>query len=431
MNIAVIISIAAILAFAVYFIYNNGHSKEYLLFVVYALPVMDLKVTPFEYGGLSVFDIITLTSLIILVKDFFQSFNFSRYYFLLFGVFMFTLILSSLASDFAVRSLFSLISVVTPFIYARFLIREILDDTEFIKEIFKGLRFAGYVALAFIFIQLFIGTDFTFYETLNQNVAGGTDTRYPGYFMDSQMNSIFLAMISFIWLLNFKSYSKITSSQLIFFSMIIGGLLLAGSRSAFLGFSGAMIFLIIFLKGNFRFYILRYTALAALVLFLASGTINTFQRFNTIDNAYDFRSNIWEGAYDIFKENPVLGIGMNNYQDYVKMHAQDQSLLLENNEIFYLDQPENGYLKLLTEWGILSFILLIVMLSLPLINMFYYFIKGYEVRWAILMSAPIVCWFISFMSLYTLSDSRIVILLCTAIVMVMVFSQKHIIFEET
>lgn len=430
MNISLLLAIATLLGFSIYFFYRNGQVRSYLLYVAYLLPFMDLKIVPFDFGGLTVFDCIALATLLLIPKAIFRKLNFLNYYFILFVLFLAALVFSSIASEFPSRALFSLLTVVTPFIYARLLIIEISNDTGFIKELFGGLKFAGYTALVFILMQVAFGTGFTFYDTLNQNVMGEDASRYPGYFMDSQINGIFIAMLSFVWLLHFKNIAKINLTQLILFSFMIAGLLLAGSRSAIIGFGGAMVFLVIFMRGNLRYYILRFTVMGAMFLFFASGTINTFKRFKQIDNSYDFRINIWEGAVDIFKDHPVLGIGMNNYQDYVKEHAQDQSLMLDDNEIFYLDQPENGYLKLLTEWGIIAFAILMLMIITPVVRMFMHYFRGYDVRMATLFVAPILCWFISFMSIYTLSDSRIVMLLCTTLVLTIVFTEKEISFNE-
>ncbi len=431
MNLSLLLGVVTLLGFVIYFFFKNGNARSYLLYVAYLLPLMSQKLVPFDFGGLTVFDIISLSTLFLAPKAIFRQLDFLNYYFVLFVLFLAVLVISSIASDFPSRALFSLLTTVTPFIYARLLMLEIINDTGFIKELFGGLKFAGYTALAFILIQVAFGNGFTFYDTLNQNVTDSDSQRYPGYFMDSQINGIFLAMLSFVCLLNFKNIGKITSTQLILFTFIIAGVILAGSRSAIIGFGAALVFLIIFLRGDLRYYILRFAVLGATLLFFVSGTISTFKRFKQIDNSYDFRANIWEGAVDIFQDHPVLGIGMNNYQDYVKLHAQDQSLMLDNNEILYLDAPENGYLKLLTEWGIIAFSILMLIIITPVFRMFLHYFRGYDVRIATLFVAPILCCFLSFMSVYTLSDNRVVLVLTTALVLTIVSTEKQINFDES
>jgi len=54
-------------------------------------------------------------------------------------------------------------------------------------------------------MQMIVGLRFTFYPDLNPNVTTDDGIRYPGFFMDSQMNSQFLGMLSFLFLINFRN----------------------------------------------------------------------------------------------------------------------------------------------------------------------------------------------------------------------------------
>ncbi len=427
MNIEFFFALLALAGFLIGFFYTRGRpSGFYLLYSVYVLPLMDLKLTPFDYGALKVFDIISIMALIMLPSLFFKAQKISNYYIGLVVVFTVTLLLGSIASDHTMRSLLSLFSILSPFIYAGFLMHEIAFNAGFSKSLFRGLKCSGYVALTFIVIQVIAGPQFSFYDILNQNVTGEGSIRYPGFFMDAQLNGIFLIMLSFFWLLNFRHFNKLTFNQLFLFALVNGGALLSGSRSPMLGLGLSVIFLMIVLRGELRSRLLTLSALGTIVLFsLAVGT-NMLKRFNELDDAYSFRSNIWKGAFDIFKEYPYLGIGTNNYQDYVEKNAQEEMITYFNNETLYLDQPESGYLKLMTEWGVISFSILMFMIIAPLLHMIFRFMKGYDVKTAPLMAAPVICWFISFISLYTLSDRRIALLLCISLVMLSVLNTKQI-----
>lgn len=431
MSLSFLLGLAAIFGFGVYFFYKNGRARYYLLFVVYLLPLMNIKVVPFDYGGFTVFDMITIATVFIIPRAIFSRIKFLSGYTVIFTLFLIALILSSMASAYPSRSLFTLTTVITPFIYGSVLIREVIKDTNFMKEIVNGLRVTCSVALVFIFMQVLVGpSNFTFLEMLNQNVLGEGNIRYPGFFMDAQINGIFLAMVSFFCLFNFRKFGNIQYSQILLFSLVLVGLLLTGSRSAFIGFAGGIVLLIFFMKGNLRFHIVRYVALAGVLLFFSAGTINTFDRFQSIDKSYDFRANIWEGALDIFKEQPIFGIGMNNYKDYVRVHAQDQSILMDNNEVLYLDAPENGYLKYLVEWGIIAFIMFVLIILLPLFKLMSYYIRGFDVKMALLAAAPVIALSISNISVYAFADSRIIILLATALALVIVSTEYKISFNE-
>lgn len=431
MNLGLLLGYLAIAFFLPYFFFKNGISKYYLLYIVYLFPLMDLKVVPFDYGNFKVFDLVTILALLVSPRILIHKFKWNNANFLLFVIFIVMLVLSSLASDFPKRAILSLVTVCTPFLFAAILYHEISSDTSFARDFIKGLKFTGILALAFIGIQLLIGVKFTFYDMLNQNVWGGPSIRYPGFFMDSQINGIFIAMISPVWLINFDNPGKLTLRHLAGFSLMLGGLILAGSRSPMIGVAASTAFMIFLLRGNLRFQLVRYVALGACFAILLSATTNSFERFTTLDRSLDIRQNIWDGAFDIFKQHPTLGIGMNNYKDYVMKHAQDQSIMLDDNEILYLDAPENGYLKLMVEWGVIAFSLLMIIVSLPLFKLINYYVRGYDVRLATIFGGSIICWFISSMSVHTLSDSRIAILLSLFIVMTTLFTEKEIKFSST
>lgn len=430
MNTSILLAGATILVFLFYFFYKNGNARYYLLFVIYVLPLMELKVTPFDLGNLHVFDIITLFTFFLIPKALFGGLRFLHFYFILFSLFVSSLLASSILSDSPGRSILSLFGVVTPFIFAKFLFNEIKKDTDLIKVIITGLKLSCFIALTFMALQFFTDARFTFYDSLNQNVMGDEEVRYPGFFMDSQLNGIFLGMISFIWLLNFTRPNTLSVSNLLGFTIVLAGVIFTGSRSPMLGVLSALFFLVIFFSGKSRLRLLQYSFFGIIVVFIAVSTSGVFNRFKTLDDSYDFRQNIWQGAYNIFEEHPMFGIGTNNYKDYVTKHSQDQYLLLDHDEILYLDQPENTYLKLLVEWGAIAFVFLFVILLTVLFNFFFYPYKRIYNQKVSIFVAVILCWLISSMSVYTLGDSRIIILLVTTLVLTAFNTKKEIAFND-
>jgi O-antigen ligase len=334
------------------------------------------------------------------------------------------LFLGSLASEFAIKSIISILNVIPPFIFIRLLLKELSENKYFFEKFILQLKIACLVAIAFIFIQILVGVEFSFYKDLNQNVFDNGKIRYPGFFMDSQMSGLFLAMLGYLFLLNVKKANHPTIKNYLYFGFIIVAIILAGSRSAILGFGAGLLFLIIFVGGNFRTTALVYGILIGAVILYFADSFVLFKRFGGIDESINFRSSIWDGAYEIFKKNYVLGIGINNYQAYAKLHSQDQFLLVDNDEYMFLDSPENGYLTFLTEFGLFASIVLFLLILSPVINVFYHFIKGKKVTVSFFFIAPIVCWLLSFTSLYTLSDSRIIIVLCSYIAFNIAYASK-------
>ena len=204
MNLSIILAGLAIILFFIYFFYTGATRSSYLLFVVMFLPLMDLGVTPAAFGGLSVFDAISFISAFLCYKDILHVSKKTNAYLYLFLIFLVFLVLGSMASEFVSKSLFNILGVIPPFIFVRLLLKEMEANQFFLKKIIQYLKIACFIAIGFIGVQMLLGLDFTFYTSLNQNVMDGGKIRYPGFFADSQMSGVFLAMMSFFFFTEFK-----------------------------------------------------------------------------------------------------------------------------------------------------------------------------------------------------------------------------------
>jgi O-antigen ligase len=336
------------------------------------------------------------------------------------------LFFGSMASQFPFQSIYGVLKAIPPFIFARSLIMELTKNEDFLSKIIMALKIACLTGVFFIVMQMTIGLDFTFYEALNSNVSGEGQLRYPGFFPDSQFSGVYLSMLSFLFLLNLKDPKKPTVVNYVSFGLVVLAIILAGSRSAMLGFGAGLFLLIVFVGGRFRITAILFGTAVAVVVGIFANSFVIFRRFGEMDDSISFRQTIWRGAYDIFKDNYLLGIGVSNYRAYVSLHAQDQFLMLENEQLVYLDQPENGYLKLLVEFGLLGFITLFAIVLGPIIKLFITFLQGRKkVISGFFFVAPLICLFLSFSSLYTLSDSRIVILLCCFVAFLITYPSDY------
>ena len=111
-----------------------------------------------------------------------------------------------------------------------------------------------------------------------------------------------------------------------------------------------------------------------------------------------------------------MGVGVNNYREYAKLHAQDQFILVDDNEIMFLDFPENGYLKIMVEFGLFAALILLFLLIGPIISLFNNYFKGRQVVLGLFFFAPVVAWFVSMSTVYNLGDSKLVVVLASYIV---------------
>jgi len=413
MSILIILASLVLGSFCLYFFQKKCSREGYLLFVVYTLPLQSLGVTPEAFGSLKVFDVLAYFSFVFFIKDFMLVSKKNRIYSNLFGLLILFLLAGSLNSEFEKHSLWALLSVFPIFIYSRLLIRELAINPELQRKMIRGFLIAFFIGAFFMIMQMFFGIQFTFYQDLNPNITTDEGIRYPGFFGDAQLNALFLAMVSFLLLINNRAINRPNLLNFVLFGIGMTAVLISGGRSAFLGICVGLFFLMIFFGGRVRsFLLIGALACISIIPFLKNSVI-LIQRLENIGESYEFRSYIWKEAYEICKEHPMLGIGIGNYRDYVGRYSADQYYVLQDNSILLLDQPESGYLKVATETGIFGFIIVLLFILVPVGKAIYSQLTGNKNHLSLLFIAAILCWLVSFNSLYTLSDRRIVILLAT------------------
>jgi len=426
----VALTAAAVLVFVVCILFSKQPRRTFLLFMVYAMPVIDLKVTPWQFGSLTVFDALCYVMLFLRYKDFLTIYKPNRFYFGGFCTLVFLLLLGSLTSSFITNSLLSLLSVFPVFIYARLLMVECIQDGSFLNKMIGALKIACGLSIVFLAAQLVVGLDLRFYTELNQNTMDSNGIRYPSYFHDSQKYAQFLAMLSFLFLINNKNIQRPTFMNAVLFLLVAVAMFLTGGRSAFLGLSAGMLFLLLFAGMQYKKYIIVGCLAGGIVIAFFSQSLILFHREDDINNSLDFRSAIWREAYEIYRSHPALGIGIGNYQNYVTRYSQDQYLVLED-EIIFLDQPENGYLKILTEFGGPAFLVVFALIIGTVAGGLRAWVKRQTDGRVLLFIAPIICWLVSFVSLYSITDRRNqIVLVCLCTFLIYLSNRSKIVDEE-
>ena len=79
-------------------------------------------------------------------------------------------------------------------------------------------------------------------------------------------------------------------------------------------------------------------------------------------NSTGSRFEMWQAAWLIFKDNPVVGVGWGNYTDKA-MELVEQGIL--NKEIAEFSHPHNQFMSALAKGGLLAFIALILLFIFP------------------------------------------------------------------
>jgi len=425
----------AVILFLINLFYNGSSVRSCLLFILTLLPLMDIKLTPEAWGGIKVFDLISVYCLIFCIKDFLRTTQKERnhYYLFLFIALSIATLISGLASEFPEKTYINLLKTFPIFIFGRFFINECLRDPSFHAKAINAIKGSYIAALCFLAIQIAVGLKFTFYSSLNSNTydADLNLTRYPGIFYDSQGHTQYLAMGSFLFLYVKEGLSRkiVLLNYLIFFLAIVG-MTMAGGRAAFGGFAIGLFVVIVMAGKQYRIYGAIIAILGTIIYTMVLPHSGVFDRTENLSEDYLFRQNLWNKAFEIAKKNPYLGIGTENYQSYVMRHSQDQYLEVEDGQLMYFDQPENGYLKILVELGFIGFGIFMLLILTPLFKGFIYHIKGIFDKKVILIMAGLISWAVAFNTVYSLWDYRIMIMVASLMVLIIAYPKKEYLIYE-
>jgi O-antigen ligase len=240
--------------------------------------------------------------------------------------------------------------------------------------------------------------------------------RYPSFFQDPQKYAQFLSATSFLFLIKDKKTNHLPIINILFICLSLLALLFTGGRAGLLGWCVGFLIFLVFSNSQFKIVSIIVVLLLSVVVYYFSESFSMFQR-SSVGDAFDFRVSIWQDAINIFNQHPFFGIGIGNYSNYVTVHNPDQ-FWISDNRITYFTHPESGYLKFLTEFGIVGFILVITFILFPIFLSFNYFRKSKDINVILIISA-ISSWLVGFYTVYSFDDSRIriliVILICLLI----------------
>jgi len=189
-----------------------------------------------------------------------------------------------------------------------------------------------------------------------------------------------------ISLLVFFLKSKKMKTRLLYAVLLllnIVGLFLTKSRSGYLGFAVAIVFVIWFhFKSIKKFFITIgiFIAAALPMLFLTDSIkrllqVRAAESFTTVVRLF-----IWEKAWYLFSQSPLFGIGFGRFNDIfnidrglfdlgrLKGIPGVVELYMKSNFYYDAAHAHNSYLQFLTETGIIGFILLMVFWILAMIK---------------------------------------------------------------
>lgn len=415
LSIAQILGILAFLSFFGIMFTARGKDKNqlYIKYILLAYPLIAIYVIPGALG-LNSFHLSSYLFLIFFYKRKRNELNKGSLYMFLFG----TIVFAGIAGCFNAVTLTAdttraIIEFFATFIFAKILIDECLADPDFFMQVVGCLKTAVLISLGFLAIQFVVGVEFSLSKTQNPNVLQEAATRYPSFFQDPQKYAQFLAAGSFLFLIKEPNEVKLPVKNYIFLVLTLISILYTGGRGGFGGWVLGFSLIVIFGNALYKIYAVLVAGAMFVVIYNFSDSFAVFNRTDKVSESYEFRFGIWKDAYGIFLDNPLFGIAPGNYANYVSVHNPDQFWMFDN-EVTYYDHPESGYLKLLTEYGGVGFVAIMLMIILPMVFSLINYLKLRDTSFLLLISA-ILSWMVGFYTVYSLGDIRIQVLIVTVI----------------
>lgn len=422
------VAVVMLFIYAMLFVKENPN-RTYLKFVFIAFPFLGIDLMP-SFISTTLFVFITYVFSLFFYKRSAIKYAGSSTYLLLF-----LFLLSSigiglfLSPDLSKDSITDFVQLLAVFFFAKVLIDEIKLDIGFRTSIFNCMKITLIFSFLFLALQFIIGPSFSFAKTQNINVAGGMSIRYPSFFQDPQKYAQYLSASSFLMLL-LPGKSKGTTSSLGLFlcalSMI--ALLFTGGRAGLGGWLIGLLIVIVLGNAQYRAAIISVCILVSIFIFNFSDAIPIFNRADLADS-YAFRYAIWQDAFAIFLDHPFFGIGMGNYANYVSIHNPDQ-YWISDNDVTFFDHPESGYLKLLTEFGLIGFLAVMLFIIKPIFTGIVLYFKTKDLSLLILVSA-LFTWLIGFYTVYSFGDIRIKLLIISVVCMLIASSKNTLQTDKT
>lgn len=409
----ILASLVVAMFFALMFFAAGDRNKIYIKYILLAFPFVAIDLFPRNIST-TIFDFITLVFVLFFYKPKTVAFKDGKTYFYLF-VFLTIVAIAGVfnAERVSKDTAVAFLQYMTTFCFAKILTDECLSDHTFFFSVVNVLKITLVVSLLFLVCQFLFSPSFSFERSPNNNVLGGSSIRYPSFFQDPQKYAQFLSVSSLLLLVKKDDAVRVSFFNLLLLLASIVAMMFTGGRAGFGGWCLGGLILLLFGGRQLRLAIIVSGVLLYIMAYNYAESFVVFSRLTSLNDDYELRFSIWKDAYGIFRDNPVLGIGIGNYAKYVSIHNPDQFWIADNN-FAYFDHPESGYLKFLTEFGLPGFVTILALIVFPVIKAFRLFSKTGN-RNILVVIAALASWMVGFYTLYSFDDTRIRVLIITVI----------------
>jgi len=203
----------------------------------------------------------------------------------------------------------------------------------------------------------------------------------PSPFMFWIDYSVFMAFTSLLLLNRIFSKNYTFKEKIMFvffFTTVTGNLFLAIGRTGQVAFIAGVLVLMI-MRYRFTFKSIFMTILTlGIILTTAYSISNTFKMRTNVaiediknisnmnfEGSWGIRVAYWITSYHIFKEHPVIGVGVGDFQDETKKLLQSDNypyLNSETKEFMSNHHPHNQFLLVAMQMGVVGLVLFIYMI---------------------------------------------------------------------
>lgn len=304
--------------------------------------------------------------------------------------------------------------------YYSILVVAFIQRPEVLRKTIWMLLFAGILMGSISLYQYATGTTSNVYWGFGQSITSDTGTGYRvgGAVGDPNYYAMIMAVLVPIAFDRFWNAKSILLRFFAGWSLIVCVLsvLYTYSRGGFLALSiGAVIMAVryklrllpalvggVFLVVIYQFLPANYTErLSTLLYFIPQSTEQQL-----VDRSIRGRTSANLVAWEMFKDNPLTGVGMSNYENQYFAYARPLGIALSSE----VEQPHNLYLQILAERGMLGLVTFLVILYFTFRNLHrteVYLLQNNNPDLAGMTSSIITCLIIYLLASTFLHDSYI------------------------
>lgn len=323
--------------------------------------------------------VLTISSIYFLICAFiYKEFKlFRNKFFKIFLFFYFICILSSLLSEYKIHSLKSSLPYIRFGLFFLLVHFYFIKDKNFLKNLYFVMISSYLILIIDGFYQFFFGNNLFGYPIIHDRVSS--------FFKDELVLGSYISRFLPL-LIGISIYTEIVFKKryvllnyFIFFSSIVLTYI-SGERTAF--------FFIILICFYYLFFWQRISRSLLLVSLMSLLIIIVITYFNSdikkrmidltadqlsIDNIDKTKPmELYQGhfliAYDLFKKNPILGVGPKNYRKHCYNDEKYQQI-----PYYCTTHPHNTYFQLLAETGVIGFFIILIFFISIVFNLSKYF----------------------------------------------------------